>query len=172
MESVNTMRLYDLGQKYLDIGDRLLDSLGEDGVVDPEIAAEFAAIEDQLATKFAACCRIVRNLESLSDACFSEAQRLKKKAEAAERRISGLKEFIKFNLESISEKKLVCDELFTVAIQQSPPSTVIENLELVPHEFDKVLERQVSITMVRDALKAGIDVPGAKLVQNTHLRIR
>lgn len=166
------MRLYDLGQAYLNIGDRLLDSLGEDGAVDPEIAAEFAAIEDQLAAKFAACCRIVRNLESLSDACVQEAQRLKKKSDAAERRIAGLKDFIKWNLDAIGEKKLVCDELFTVAIQQSPPSTVIENLELVPHEFDKVLERQVSISAIRDALKAGQDVPGAKLVQSSHVRIR
>lgn len=166
------MRLYDLGQKYLAIGDRLLDSLGEEGTVDPEIAAEFALIEDQLAAKFAACCRIVRNLESLSDACFQEAQRLRKKAEAAERRIASLKEFIKLNLEAIGEKKLVCDAIFTVAIQQSPPCTVIENLELVPHEFDKILERQVSLSAIRDVLKSGAEVPGAKLVQSTHLRIR
>lgn len=166
------MKLYDLGQKYLDIGDRLLDSLGEDGTVDPAVASEFAAIEDQLAAKFAACCRIVRNLEAISDACFQESQRLKKKSQAAENRIASLKEFVKFNLEAIGEKKLVCDELFTVAIQQSPPSTVIENLDLVPHVFDKPQERQVSLIEIREFLKAGGEVPGVKLVTSTHLRIR
>lgn len=166
------MRLYDLGQKYLDIGDRLLDSLGEDGAVDPEVAAEFAGIEDQLAAKFAACCRIVRNLEAVADACHDESLRLARKSKSAHSRIDSLKDFIKFNLEAIGEKKLVCDELFTVAIQQSPPSTVIENLDLVPHIFDKPQERQVSLSAIRDSLKAGHEVPGAKLVASTHLRIR
>lgn len=167
------MRLYELADKWNAVSDRLLDSIDDDdGTVSPDVAAELTQVESDLREKFAACCRMIRNLEAFSEGLENEYRRLRAKADRATKRVDSLKQYVKQCLETVGEKKFVVDEVFTLAIQNNPPSVELLNLDAVPTSYDKPQERQVSITMIRDDLKRGVDVPGVRLVQGTHLRIR
>lgn len=167
------MRLYELSEKWNRLSDLLLDSIDDEtGIVDADIAGELQACEASLRDKFAACCRLIRNMEANEAALKEERDRLAAKAKSIGNRIDGLKRYVKETMESLGESKFVVDEIFTLAIQNSPPAVSIENFDQVPASYDKPTERQLMLSAIRDDLKRGVEVPGAVLVQATHLRIR
>ena len=166
------MRLYDLAEKYLQINDALFDSIDDEGCVAPDIAAELTGVEGAYREKLAACCRMIKNLESVSDSCEKEEKRLYLKRKTIENRVASVKAYMLESMQMLGEKKIIADELFTVAVQNNPPSVVLDNPDLVPHEFDVIQERKISLKSVLDSIKSGVDVPGARVTVGCHLRIR
>ena len=64
-------------------------------------------------------------------------------------------------------------DLFSVSrCKNSAPSVNILNLDVVPHDFDKVQEREVSKTAIAKAVKEGREVPGVEIIHGEHVRIR
>jgi hypothetical protein len=61
---------------------------------------------------------------------------------------------------------------FDISIVKNPPKAHVFDEELVPDEYHRVIEdRYVSRKLVLDALKNGIDVPGARIINETRLKI-
>lgn len=166
------MRLYEIAEAYLRLSDELIDTMDEEGAVDPDVAARFQAIEGDFKAKLSACCRMVRNLEAMEEAYKAEANRLTAKKQAAERRVSSLKAYMLDTMRTLGETKIKADDIFTVAIQQSNPSVRVDSLDAIPSIFDKVQDRQVRISDILVELKAGSVIPGVSLVRGSHVRIR
>lgn len=165
------MRLYELTERYNQIADLAFEE-SDDGQIDQAFAAMLQSLEGDIDSKLSGICRVIRELESVELAAKAEADRITKKRQAAERHIDRLKAYAKWNLEELGETKRKVDDLFTVAIQASPPSVRVVNLDAVPHDFDKPVQRAVDVARIREILKNGDDVPGCELVRGTHLRIR
>ena len=167
------MRLYELSSQWQRLSDLMLDSIDEEtGVVDSAITGELMQVEASIRDKFAACCRLIRNMEANEAALKEERDRLANKAKSIGNRVDSLKRYVKETLESLGEKKFIVDDVFTLAIQNNPPSVGVKDLDAVPHEYDVIQERKVSLKQISEDLKRGVVVPGVELIQGTHLRIR
>jgi len=166
------MRLYEIAAEWERLADIAFSNVDDDGEMPQDIVAEMNAVEASFDAKLSACCRVVRNLEAAADACDTEAKRLKARKDVYNNNADRLKSYMKDVLERLGERKREIDGIFTVSINNNPPSVAVLDLDLVPSEFDKVFERAVELSRIKEALKAGVVVPGVELRNGTHLRIR
>lgn len=165
------MKLYELTEEFDAIAD-LAFTTAQDGEVDPELSAKLDAIQGEIDKKLAACCRIVKNMHGIEESLKGEVQRLQNKQRAAMRSAESVKKYMLENLEKLGIDKRKVDELFTVSIQDNPPAVVVENIDLVPTDFDLPIAREVNKVAIKNAIQSGKEVPGCKLTQSKHLRIR
>lgn len=166
------MNLYHLSQRYNEIADLAFEESDEEGQISREFVRLMSICEDNINAKLGAMCRVIRELEAVEEAAKNEAARLTKKRQQAANHVSRIKDYMKESLDILGTSKIKVDDLFTVAIQASPVSLVIENPDSVPRDFDKPPVRVIDNAKVKDALKAGQYIPGCSLVQGTHVRIR
>lgn len=165
--------LYELTEQYNLLVDLAFGAMDDEtGALEADFVAVLSNLEGDIKDKLAALCRVVRQLEATEAAAKFEAAFFRKKAEYATRAVDRLKSYMKDNLETLGEKKLKVDDIFTVAIQSNPPGVDVFDLDLVPHEFDRPSERIVDKTAIKELLKAGQVIPGCVLTNGTHLRIR
>lgn len=166
------MRLYELTEAYRTLADLAFAESDEDGAIGQDFVAVLSNLTDDIDTKLAALCRLVRELEQTEAAAKSEAMFFRDKASRAGVAVERLKAYMKENLESIGEKKRKVDDVFTVAIQNNPPGLDVFDLNAVPKSFDLPTVRVVDKDKIKTLLKAGTEIPGCVLTNGTHLRIR
>ena len=148
----------------------LHDMLDEDKV--EELAELEAKLLDELIPeKVDGYRRLVMTLHGEVHTIDTEIARLKARSESRSKLIERLKTRLKTALES-SGLKSFKTPLGTVSVQASAPAVVIEHEDLVPLQFFDVPSPRVSKSAIGQALRAGQDVPGARLVRGTHLRIK
>lgn len=129
-------------------------------------------LQGDIDEKLVGCCKVYKSLDALQDAIQHEIDELRLRRTRIENAAAKLKDYVKFNLEQIGDKKRIAGP-FTLSIcNNSQPSVIVLDLDAVPAKFDKPYERQVSLTAIRDALKAGEEVPGVDVERGTHLRIK
>lgn len=167
-----SISLYKLTGEY----QRLMDlACDEDEDVSVGFAQPFIEtlqnLDGQIDDKLENCCRVIKSMLALQASLDSEAKQLKERSQRLEKALDELKGYVKYNLEMIGATKRTAGVFRLTICQNSQPSVTVLDLEEVPHKFDKPVERQVSLTAIRDAVKAGEDVPGVDVVRGTHLRI-
>jgi hypothetical protein len=113
---------------------------------------------------------LVRTLESSADQIDLEIKRLQGRKKALENRADSIKAYIKTQLEAMGLDK-VKTPAFTVAIQNNPPSVVVNDPALVPAAF-QIVKYDLDKKAISAALKAGEQVPGCELAIGKSLRIR
>lgn len=168
------MRLYELTAQWRALADAAIDAADSaEGEIPFDLIAAMSVIDGQVDDKLAGCCRVLKEIEAARDAFKKESLRLSARATSCDNHSESLKKYMKDQMELCGWDKRKVDDLFTVAIQKnSMPSVELLDLDAIPHSWDKPQERQVDVTGIRDALKAGISVPGAELKFGTHLRVR
>lgn len=165
------MRLYELTEQWRQIAEIAFAEM-YDGELPADLIVQLSAIEGGIDQKLAACCRIVKEMEAANSAFAAEASRLRAKASRCEAHSDSLKRYMKEQMESCDFTTREVDSIFTVSIQKSPPSLVVNNLDAVPTTWDVQQERKIDSRGIKDAIKAGATVPGCEVVCGTHLRIR
>ena len=149
-------------------------SIPDEDLTDEQRAAMDAYLNDLAkaeANKVDAFGQFVRLESAKADACKKEAQRLANKAKTAEGRISYLKHLYLCTMQSNGLKK-VQGNAYTLSVRESYrvdvtdisalPDLYLRRKEIV--EPDKVV--------LREALKGGVNIPGAALVKAQHLQIQ
>ena len=162
--------LYELVGKWQFIAEMAFEQ-ADDGELPPDLLAELYRIDEEIDVKLENCCKLSRHIAALAEDHAVEAGRQLARAKAGDAANERLKDYVRQQLLARGWQKRHCG-LFDVGIQKSPPRVVINDLELVPHEFDKPVERQVSKSDIKDAIDAGRVVPGVSIEVGTHLRIR
>ena len=62
---------------------------------------------------------------------------------------------------------------FDLSIRKNPPKAVIEDQEMIPKDFVEThVTEKININKVKEELKKGASVQGARLVQETRLDIK
>ena len=69
------------------------------------------------------------------------------------------------------EKREVKGGIFTVSVKKNPPKAIVEDLNAIPRQFI-VNTPSVDKKMLKEALKNGEKIEGAKSVQEESLNIR
>ena len=116
--------------------------------------------------------QFLRLQSDLVAACKEEAKRLAAKAKAAESRLAWLKEHYTTALRTNGLKK-VSGRVYTISIRESESVAVTAQPGTLPPLYirTKVIE-EPDKPVIKEALKAGIAVPGCELVKTYSLNIR
>lgn len=104
------------------------------------------------------------------DAEIARLQALKKAREAV---ADGLRDYIKRCMEAAGIEKIECP-LFKITIAKNPPAVEVIDPLSIPAQFMAVPEPKPPAPdkkAIAAAIKAGQDVPGARLTQSTRLKV-
>lgn len=159
------MTLYDLTYQFTLISNM------EDA--DPQVIADtLESLEGEIEDKLLNIGRLVRNMESESEIIKAEEKRLSDKRRTLEKKVEGLKEYVRQAMLQTGKKK-VNDGVITWAIQLNPPKVVVEPEADIPLCWytEKVI-RDLDKNAIKQAIVGGATIPGCKLVQEQAIRLK
>jgi len=116
----------------------------------------------------------VRNLEATAAAIKQAEADMAARRKAMENRADGLKRYIFESMTVAGIEKIECPH-FRLAIKNNPAAVEIFEPGLVPASFMRTPEPPPPApdkTAIKEALKAGQDVPGARLTSGQRLEIK
>lgn len=163
------MKLYELSQNFRNL-QQVLENAGEDENLKELVINSMKELECDLSTKVENIVRLIKNLQAEVEALKAEEKRLAKERKIRENKIENLQGYL-FDTISGLEKREVKGGIFTVSIKKNPPKTVVEDLNAIPRQFI-VNTPSIDKKMLKEALKNGEIIEGAKLVQEESLKIR
>lgn len=160
--------LYSLTGQYLELAHKLSNlDLDSETVAD---TIEASGLPDDIAAKAQGiemvCRETVKDLPAI-DTEIKRLQALKAHRVAVS---DGLKAYLKRSIEAMGIEKIQCP-LFTVSIRQNPASVEVFEEGMVPDEY-MVAKYSPSKTKIKEALVAGVDVPGARMAKTTRLDVK
>lgn len=157
------MNLYELSVAFQEVQNMELD---------PEVMKDtLDSINDAIENKAENIAKLIRNLESDVSAYKEEEDRLKTKRQATENKVKWLKTYLEDNMKLTGKTKFKSG-MFNFSIQKNPASVNITDERIIPEEFLIQQPPKVDKTSLKEALKNGIEIPGAELKQTEGLRIR
>lgn len=159
------MKLYELTQNYMVLMEMLEES-ETDALKDT-----LESIEEEINSKAENIAKLVKNLESDAAAIKEEEKRLADRRKAIENKVTYLKTYLHEQLELTGLKK-VKTPVFTVGIQNNPPSVEIADESLVPSDYRIPQPDKIDKKTILKFLKEGQEVEWASIKQSQSLRIR
>ena len=143
---------------------------------DPEVVAMFEDAIEEAGENFrdyiVQAMDIAANLKMSADAIKLEQERLHNLRNERLTRAERLENAVKRYMEMVDVKEVVTD-LYTLKLRKNPPRVEITD-ELVIHKEYKreVVEYKLDKKAIGEALKAGVPVDGARLVQTNRLEVK
>jgi len=172
MENILTsVALYNLVGQYQQLAEKL-SAMDLDATTIAD-TIESTGITDEIAVKAQGYEMVARTLEMHAPAIDVEIERLSALKKQRQKAAAGLRDYLKTQMIASGITKLE-SPLFKIALQNNPPAVDVFEPGTVPSEFMKQPEPPPPAPdkkAIAGALKAGIDVPGCRLVQGQRLAI-
>lgn len=175
------MSLYDHADDYFALrnlmDEAMSDEEGNARPLDDDTKLALMELADQWKADFQAkaerVCRFRLEMQNHVEACKAESRRLAERAKMFEGRVFALNYLIQTVMERLGLRKMDAGS-FGLSIAKNPPALIVDDAEKVPAVFFDVIPEHLSINnaRIKDALKDGADVPGARLVQGESLRVK
>lgn len=160
------MNLYQITQEA-----QYLAALLETEELTPELEQELIINQEQLQSKGLNYAKVIANYQSESDAIDAEIKRLKGMKESRDKRITWLTESLKKAM-LVSGIEKIESPLFKISLRRSE-AVEVEVPEALPVDWQV---KKVSITAdkvgIKKAIKEGISIIGARLVETFSLQIK
>lgn len=143
---------------------------------DPEVVAIFEDAVEEAGEHFGEyvtmCLDLSADLSMSAEAIETEIERLHLLKAERKSRAQRLQDAVKGYMEMVGASEIVTD-LYTVKVRRNPPKVEITD-ELVIHKEYKreVIEYKVDKKAIAEALKAGVVVDGARLIQTNRLEVK
>ena len=160
------MNLYQITREALELAYLL-----ETEELTPELEAMLVINQEQLQTKAGNYAKVIANIQSDSDAIDTEIKRLKEMKESKDRAINRLKDAVKnAMLTSVIDK--IENPLFKLSLRRSE-SIEVNVVEALPENY---ITRKVVLSAdklsIKDAIKRGETINGARIIENFNLQIK
>ena len=157
--------LYELTGQYLDIYNLEIDDETKLDTI------ESLGLDEEIEAKAENYAKLIRNLEADKQIYKEEEQRFKEKKERTDKKIERLKRDLQASME-ITGKTKIKGELFTISVQNSKASVIVDEANLPKKYWVKKVTEAPDKKGLYDLLKEGKKVKGASLQENRSLRIR
>lgn len=149
--------------------------LAESGEVDAQTVMDtLESLDGELNEKAVAIAQFSRNIDATAQAVRDAGKAMLERAARLEKRAESIRQYMLFQLQHAQVSKIECP-WFTIAIKRNPPAVIIDDEKALPAEYLTQPEPPAprpDKTKIKDAIKAGTDVPGARLVQTDRLDVR
>lgn len=176
-----SMSLYDYADDYHAlrslIDEAMTDEEGNARDMDDNTRLALLEIADQWKSDFQRkaerVCQFRLEMQNHADACKAEAQRLTARAKVYTARVTALNYLIMTVMERIGIRKMDAGT-FGLSIAKNPPALIVDDADKVPSEFFDLIPETTAINnaRIKEALKDGQPVPGARLIQAESLRVK
>ena len=166
------MNLYELTQQQLELKQQLMEmNLDQQTIAD---TIEGSSLE--ISKKIENYGIVLRDRESFVDAIYKEIERLTERMNAEKKRIERTKNWLLSSMVTLEIKQIECP-LFTIAVQDNPPSVDVYNDKLIPAEYMRVPEPEPPVPapdkrLILSDLKAGKEVAGCVLKRDKRIVIK
>ena len=162
--------LYEIKDEYLQVMDALTDP--EADIPLEAVLDTLEGFENQLQEKAVNVAKFMQNMQATAQAIKEAEQKMAKRRQAIENRISGIREYLKRNMEQSGITKIE-SPWFILSIKNNPGAVAITNEQAIPDHYKaEVVTTKLDKQRIKDVLKSGEKVPGAVLVNGTRLDIR
>jgi len=164
------MNLYEIALTYRDAADKLADL-----DLDPQTLEDtLESLSGDLEEKATNTAFLIRNLEANAAAIKDAEAAMAARRKALENRAARVKDWVLANMMLAGVQKIECP-YFKVSVRDNPAAVEVYEPGLIPAEFMRQPEPPppaVDKTAIKEALKAGQDVPGCKLTVGKRLEIK
>lgn len=166
--------LFNLTGQYLALAHQLADGDFDAQTISDTI--ESSGITDSIADKAQALEFVARGAEAHNATIDAEIARLVALREHRTKTAAALRDYIKRSMEAMQIERIECP-LFAISIRKNPAAVDVFDEAQIPAEFMVMPVPKPPVAhpdkkSIAAAMKAGQDVPGAKLVQSTRLVIK
>jgi hypothetical protein len=117
--------------------------------------------------------KFMRHMDSQSDLAAAEIKRLQDRKRSIDGHIARFEKYILDCLEMAGMDKFD-GETATIARRKNPPAVAKDCEEAIPARFRVIVPERVEVdwAAVKAALKAGVEVPGARLTRGWRLEVK
>lgn len=137
----------------------------------PELEEALIINQDQLQAKAVNYAKVIANYQAESDAIDQEIKRLKAMKDSREKKIEWLKESVKKAM-LVSGIEKVESPLFKLSVRRSE-AVEVDMVEALPNAFQNVKNVVTADKVaIKEAIKRGENITGARLVENFNLQIK
>lgn len=173
---MTSLTLYQLTEDYVEAA-RQLSALAEAGEIDHKALADtLDSIRAPLEVKAVNVASYAQHLKYQAEIVNKEIDRLQSYWEQILRQEKALKGYLHDMMVKAGITKIEAVEgapPFRLAIRKNPPRVVIDNEGEIPWEMKREVTRvEIDKTAIKDAIKAGVSVPGAHIEQSERVEIR
>jgi hypothetical protein len=167
---MNNISLYEISNDYMKALDLFTDP---DADIPMDAALDtLEGIEGQLQDKAINVAKFMQNMDATASAIKQAEQKMARRRKAIESRAEWLKDYLKRNMEAAGVTKIE-SPWFVLSVQKNPAAVQVTDETQLPESFkQEVVSVKIDKGAIKDALKAGEQVPGATLTQGTRLAIR
>ena len=160
------MNLYEITRDALELA-----SLLETEELTPELETALVINQEQLQAKAGNYAKVIANIQSDADAIETEIKRLKAMKESKERAITRLKDAVRDAM-LVSAIDKIESPLFKLALRRSE-AVEVDMVEALPNAYQNVKNVVTADKVaIKEAIKRGENVYGARLVENFNLQIK
>lgn len=139
----------------------------ETGEVSEEAYRIIEELQEAKETKLENIGLWIKNLKADAEAYKAEKDSFAKKQKAAENKLESLKGFLAYYLKGETFKTN------RVTISYRASQTVeVDDADLIPAEFTIAQEPKIDKTALKEAIKAGVEVPGAHIENRLNIQIK
>jgi len=165
--------LYALTNQYLALAEKLSDGDFDAATIADTIEA--SGINDEIAEKAQGLEYVARGAEAHNLAIDAEIARLQALKQHRMKVAAGLRGYLLDNMQRMQIERIDCP-MFSISIRKNPPAVEIFDQLSLPAQFMVVPEPKPPVAApdkkaIAAAIKAGQEVPGAKLVQGVRLNV-
>ena len=164
--------LYNISNQYLQLAEKLADLDLDATTIEDTI--ESSGLIDDFSDKAQALEFVARGAVAHNAAIEAEIARLIALKASRERVAAGLRKYLLDNMQRAGISKITCP-LFSISIANNPPSIEVYDLLSLPEAFMRQPEAPPPApdkAAIKTALKAGIEVQGARLSHSQRLVIK
>ncbi len=147
----------------------LYDRMTDMGIED-QAALDTIEAETDLIPKMQDYGHVMRRMNLEDDLIAAEIARLQGIRKVRANRLQNLKDRLLYAMNAVGMQKIE-HPLFTLSVRNNPESVEVFDERQVPEDYFKV-KKELSKTAIKDAIKAGADVPGAKLTRTQSLTLK
>lgn len=160
------MNLYQISQEA-----QYLAVLLETEELTPELEQALIINQNELQAKAVNYAKVIANYQAESDTIDQEIKRLKAMKESREKKIEWLKESVKKAM-LVSGIEKVESPLFKLSVRRSE-AVEVDMVEALPNAFQNVKNVVTADKVaIKEAIKRGENITGARLVENFNLQIK
>ncbi|VWB08357.1 siphovirus Gp157 family protein [Burkholderia lata] len=151
-----------------------LDQLEQLGLDEQTFQDTLESISGDIEEKSINVAMFVRNLEASAAAIETQIESMNDRAAAIRKKASHVRDYLLSNMEHAKLQKIE-SPFFVLSIRKNPPSLIVDDEKKIPPSFLKIPEPpspSLDKAALKDALKAGQEIPGAHLEQKNRLEIK
>ena len=165
--------LFALTGQYLELAHKLADADFDAETIADTI--EGSGIVDSIADKAQAIEFVARGAESHHATIDAEIARLQALKAHRSKVAQGLRDYVKRSMEALEIERIECP-LFQISIRKNPPAVDVFDPLSLPAQYMVVPAPKPPVAApdrkaIAAAIKAGADIPGARLTQSTRLAV-